>query len=486
MRNHILRPARAFAAFAVAVSAVVAVAAPAQARATTASIDVARWQVGTTSAATVTWTNETSTVTSLMVRSPWPWGAAFANGTTEAATGADTSGTSQSILCPSANTRFTISNATLSGAPTCHYSNTSSWKGLWIDGGGLVVAVNATISVALPAGMVTAPSSARTDTWLVGAYEAGYDANTTQTAEIATTAYGEMVPFDWSKAMTPNGQIVLTVNDALTEATCKAPEYSIKPTSFAFTFSIFDGAESAARALGTTITRDAANGTATVTLPSGSRGSFIKCSLVAFAPAAISSGAIGKMIGEPFPPTAPRNVVATALHKAVRVTWEAPESANGVITNYLVQATPSGQLCMTRQIDADMFTCTFTGLVAGTSYTFRAQAVSGSRWSDRSAASNATSPYKLAITTYKRVKVLFWKQKITITGKAPGFAEGDAITLFAQIGNANWAKAGTAKVVKGQVSYTLTLNSKQTALPVAVRLEGRDATSNVTNVSVIK
>ena len=88
----------AVAGLAVVAGTLVGIAVPASAAAgdgvaTAASVDDSRWLVGTTKAVTVSWTNSVETLTSVLARSPWPWGAAWtADGTGFASTGGVASG----------------------------------------------------------------------------------------------------------------------------------------------------------------------------------------------------------------------------------------------------------------------------------------------------------------------------------------------------------------------------------------------------------
>ena len=180
------RASAAIAAVAVVLSGLTFGAAPVGAAAISAEITPTVWTAGASSAATVQWTNDTPAVTSLMVRSPWPWTATWTDGASATSSGATSSG-AQVISCGAGAPTFSISSATTSGNPTCKYRNAGTWKGFYLEGGGLSVAISATVSVSIPVGLIIAPNANRTDTWLVGVYESGTGVAATS-AQFATTA----------------------------------------------------------------------------------------------------------------------------------------------------------------------------------------------------------------------------------------------------------------------------------------------------------
>ena len=149
-----------------------------------------------------------------------------------------------------------------------------------------------------------------------------------------------------------------------------------------------------------------------------------------------------------FPAGVPTDVVATAGWNKVTVDWKAPTYTGSYpITNYLVQATPGGQVCITRLTDPKLNQCTYTSLTPGTNYTFTVQALNGAGWGDRSAASNVASPQNLKITNYKRTKLNFFLgggSKATVSGSAAGFPNGTRITPWLK-----WGNSGTWEEQKG-------------------------------------
>ncbi|MFM9135545.1 MAG: fibronectin type III domain-containing protein [bacterium] len=140
-----------------------------------------------------------------------------------------------------------------------------------------------------------------------------------------------------------------------------------------------------------------------------------------------------------YPADAPTDVVATPGWNKVTVDWTAPKYTGSYpITNYLVQATPGGQVCITRLTDPKLNQCTYTSLTPGVNYTFRVQALNGAGWGDRSLPSNVASPYNLKITNYQRRKLNFFLgggSKVTVGGSAAGYANGTRITPWIMWGN---------------------------------------------------
>ena len=140
-----------------------------------------------------------------------------------------------------------------------------------------------------------------------------------------------------------------------------------------------------------------------------------------------------------YPAGVPTDVLATSGWNKVTVDWTAPKYTGSYpITNYLVQATPGGQVCITRLTDPKLNQCTYTSLTPGVQYTFRVQALNGAGWGDRSAASNVASPQNLKITGYKRTKLNFFLgggSKVNVSGSAAGFPNGTRITPWLMWGN---------------------------------------------------
>jgi hypothetical protein len=102
-------------------------------------------------------------------------------------------------------------------------------------------------------------------------------------------------------------------------------------------------------------------------------------------PASVLSNQVSP--GSATPPGAPTSPTATAGKQQATVTWVAPAPNGGpAINSYVVVAAPGNQTCTAV---SGTFTCTVTGLTAGTSYTFTVRATNDA---GPGPASVATSP----------------------------------------------------------------------------------------------
>lgn len=459
-------------ALGLSLSMMVAVAPAAHAAApTNATISETRWLIGETKAATLTWTTG-NTITTVLVRSPWPWDSSFVNGETQTATGASLSTTgAQTATCTDSNSRtivFSFATATVGGtAPVCNYRVDTEWEGFWLSN--ISVAANSSISVSVGSGLVTAPPRARRDTWLVGELKSvgdfAYDG--TKQSEVTVEAYAPAqgkVGFDPATDTAPTGPVKLVLNADQTEATCIAPAYTIAPDRYIYAF--YGNGASIGEPIGTT----AASHKIPVPKYEGI-GLRLTCFITAFANHSAFSAAADAQVGSSLeaegPPKTPGNVKAIALINAILVTWDAAVSRGYGITNYLATSTPSNRYCITTMQDVSLTRCLFIDVTAGTNYTFTAQALNGMGWGERSAASNSVAPMTLRITKYDRKKTwLGLQQEVSISGKAPGIAAGTQITGKVKIGNGAWKDVAVKVGADGNFSWTRTLKGNDRKLPV--------------------
>ncbi len=464
--NFARRGLTSIAGLAVVAGTITSVASPAQAAAgdgvaTSASVSDTQWLVGSTKAVTVSWTNSVDTLTSVLARSPWPWGAAWtADAAGFASTGRVASG-AQTITCTQSGVAivFTISSASTTSDPTCKYQNTSSWKGVWIEGGGLSVSSTATISVAFPSGQITAPAASRTDSWLVGGYYYSYTPS--RQAEPTITAYSDAthpdaatitLDFDGNGGTCTTTKITGyqgTWGQAPKENDCTRPGYH------------FTGWTTGA------------DGTGIVIWPRGNINFTGDNRVYAqwFDPSA-----------QTFPPGKPVNVVATGKWNRVQVNWDAPVASGSFpITNYLVTTSPGNRVCITSFADNKPTQCSFNGgLTPGAPYTFTVQALNGAGWGEPSASSNVTSPSNLKITSSSRSKVLFGLagSKITLNVTTPGFAPGVKITpMVSYDKGAKWSTLKSdafSATAAGAKTVTLKVGRNENKVDVRVKFVDPD------------
>jgi hypothetical protein len=88
-------------------------------------------------------------------------------------------------------------------------------------------------------------------------------------------------------------------------------------------------------------------------------------------------------------PGSPTNVTATPGNASAVVSWQAPQSSgDSAITGYAVAASPGGLACST----SGALTCTITGLMNGTAYTFTAVATNDAGTGEPSLPSTPVTP----------------------------------------------------------------------------------------------
>lgn len=193
------------------------------------------------------------------------------------------------------------------------------------------------------------------------------------------------------------------------------------------------------------------------------------------------------------PASAPQEVVATAGVNEVTITWKAPEDLGASsISNYLVQANPSGRVCVTSTVqDQNPLTCTMSLAATNTKYTFDVQALNAAGWGEKSAPSNAVSPYNLAVGDVSRSqdRILFIKtgSTLNVTGRAPGVPQGTIVTPQIKIGSGQWASEtrDLPKVGRDQsITWSKKLKKSVNSQPVQVRLTVLGASAESSPVKI--
>jgi Fibronectin type III domain len=468
------RVTTAIAAAAIVLSGLAWGATPASAAVSSASISPSSWSVGTSEAATISWT-ESVTRTSVMVRSPWPWPNSY-TGTVATPSSIDASSVTGSgsgpytITCPKGV--FTVSG-TVTAPISCKTANSPGnpnfFTAFWIEArSGGALSVTGAISVTLAAGTVTAPSSARTDTWIIGQYDTSNTASGIATAgnvEVATTS----VATDSAGNPIP----LITINIDANGGRCNVNIV----TGFQSTWTTAPNANSCARADSVfTGFNTSSDGSGLAIAPSGDLNLTGDNTLYAqYGPLRVAG--------------APTDVVATGGYKNVKVSWQAPsDPGTSSIGAYLVQ-TDTGRTCITRVPSENPLECTYSELTPGTKYTFKVQALNRAGWGNFSAASNAASPYdvKLDVLSRPEVKFLFFKRgsNLEAEGRAPGLAAGTVLTPVMQIGTDGafvpLAKDTTKVNGDSAFSWSRKLDKKDNGKPVSLYFTYGDAkTSTLT------
>ena len=185
-----------------------------------------------------------------------------------------------------------------------------------------------------------------------------------------------------------------------------------------------------------------------------------------------------------FPPGIPTDVVATPGWGTVTVTYKAPAYTGSYpITNYLVQASPGGSVCITRKTDPSLLSCPYTNLTPGINYKFTVQALNGAGWGVKSVPmATGVSPQSIQITKNSRTKATFLfinrGSDVVAEGIAPGYPAGSAVTAWVMFNNdGKWIPQGDVKISafgtfswkkrfdrnrnNGAISVTFTLGSNQ-------------------------
>ncbi|WP_370586006.1 fibronectin type III domain-containing protein [Tessaracoccus sp. MC1756] len=134
-------------------------------------------------------------------------------------------------------------------------------------------------------------------------------------------------------------------------------------------------------------------------------------------------------------PSTPQGISATPSNASVKVSWATPISDGGSpITSYTITAQPGS---LTKTVNGNTTTATFTGLTNGTAYTFTVQATNQIGTSPASATSAPVTPAGTPTTPARPTATSSSSQQAAVTWQAP-FNNGSAITgytITAQPGN---------------------------------------------------
>ena len=148
----------------------------------------------------------------------------------------------------------------------------------------------------------------------------------------------------------------------------------------------------------------------------------------------------------PLPPSAPRDVTATAGSASASVTWSAPASSGSFpVTDYQVTSQPGGKACLAK---APSLSCTVSGLTNGSTYTFTVKALNGAGWGPSSEPSNSVTPRgpdrpTIQITGTRSERDA---RRITVSGTSVGLV-GEFVRPYLRFRSSADFAAGKARVV---------------------------------------
>ena len=180
-------------------------------------------------------------------------------------------------------------------------------------------------------------------------------------------------------------------------------------------------------------------------------------------------------------PGAPTNVTATSnANTQSVVSWTAPVDNGGAsVTGYTVTATPGGATCPA----TTRTTCTVTGLVNGTNYTFTVTATNKAGTSNASNASNTATPSTVPTAPTGVAGTGAESTRSTITWTAPVSNGGTAINSY----TVTASPGGATCVAKGATSCTvagLTNGSSYTFTVTATNVSGTGSASTASSAVV--
>ena len=399
-----------------------------------ASISPSSWSVGTTTSATINWT-ESASRSSVMVRSPWPWPNSYTgtvgSPTTSTASVSGGSGSPWVIACPFGV--FTLPAAsTVSGTIECKSAKSPSspnfFTAFWlIAGGGGTLTYTGAVQVDVVSGAVTAPGTARTDTWIVGQYSTANTASDISAAgnvEVATSA----VSTDGTTPSPPP----ITLDFDGNGGTCTPSSVTGNQGTWGTALTA-DQCTNGSRRLAFFSTSPTAGAGATNVRPGGPIYFLEANRLYA--------------IWEFEKPSPVTDVVATSGLNSLKVTWKPPVSNGGdPINSYCIalrtetNANPFPR-CVNSALPLE-FTATLPATNSKYSFTVFARNAAGS---SEPVASGPVSPYDIKGVTASRKDVLLGLggTQVEARGDAPGLA-GQTLTVEYKVGTGQWTTQANA------------------------------------------
>lgn len=447
-------------------------AAPANAAITGESIDPVEWQPGATNLTTVKWTDSLAKTgldlnKVVYVEVEWEWNATFTTGTTQSTVSGTTA------TCPQGIT-FSSPGFTFTGRPNCVILNSGAGQQKYVvlqdlDGSNRFdYAGGQEITVTFPSAVITASTVPQRYRWTVKS----------MVAINVSSNFAYLYPFvpsaDGTAPAPPPIRLDINGNGGVCTPSFVEGEqgtWGTAPTADKCTFD-------SRRLIGFSTSPTLASGS--VFVPPGGAVYFLTPNLL-------------YAIWPSTPASAPQEVVATAGVNEVTITWKAPADLGASsISNYLVQANPSGRVCVTSTVrDQNPLSCTMSLAATNTKYTFDVQALNAAGWGEKSAASNAVSPYNVVMGEVSRTqdRILFVKtgSTLSVKGRAPGIAQGTVVTPQIKIGSGQWVTEtrDLPRVGRDQsISWSKKLKKSVNNQPVQVRLTVLGASVESTPVKI--
>lgn len=446
-----------FASLAIVTAAAISGVSPSHAVVSSVTIDPGTWVVGSSPAATVSYATDTS-ITSPFVVVEWGWTVSYASLASPSTV--TLSADSKTYTCDNSGIAFTSSSGWTTAVPSgCDYTPGTGGdpgKHQVTLTGGVTAGTASTISTYFPAGVVTAVATTTGyGTWTVPGSK--------QVRAYLAAAGGAPLP-------------IITIDIDSNGGTCSIN----KVTGYQSTWTTAPKADTCSTSNGDQFVgfNTSANGTGIAIAPGGNLH-------------LTGDNRIYAIYEKLRTPGAPTNVTAVGKWNQVVVSWSPPADAGSrPITNYLVQASPSSQVCITRLTDLKMTECTYTNLVPGTPYTFDVQALNGAGWGAKSLPSTSTTPYNLKAGKYSRNKLGIFAllnaggSEVAIDGASPGYADGIRITAWMSKGSSQWERLDDAKLTSSNGSFTFKKRfpMKMNATSLSFKFTVGPDTSNVLNV----
>lgn len=169
-------------------------------------------------------------------------------------------------------------------------------------------------------------------------------------------------------------------------------------------------------------------------------------------------------------PVAPTSLTASAGNAQLTLSWTAPATTYGTVTNYLVEYTPSGGSAVTVLTGSTSTSYTLTGLTNGTSYTARVAAVTftAGDWSGTATGTPVATQTSVVNGTYNlRVNPPDYEESGSFfVGK---FEDG---YLGNHVWRTTWSPATKPSAI---ASATLAFNTSQAASGLQIVVRGANA-----------